>query len=117
MEKEMKSNLSKLVVAALLLGSLIVPTIASASQYNTINQRFDNQHRRIVEGNETGSLTRREDRKLAFRESSINAQVKRDRYFDNGHLNAFQRRRVNGELNQSSKEIYRLKHNDQVRSN
>ena len=109
----MKTIGSKIVISALLLGALALPNIVSAD--NLVNQRLENQHARIIQGNRTGELTRRKDRRLGLDESRIRYQTASDRYRDGGHLTTFQRSRIESELNRSSATIYREKHNDHVR--
>ena len=67
------------------------------------------------QGDSTGQLTRRENRRLSHRNARIAGQTARDRYLHNGHLTRGERRHLNGALNHTGGAIYRNKHNDQVR--
>jgi hypothetical protein len=115
-DDEMKTNTLKLAVAAMLLGVLVVPGMASADRAG-INARLENQHDRIVQGNHTGEITRREDRNITVDESRVRYQEAVDRRRDGGNLTNYQRSHLDSELNRSSRLIYNDKHNDHVRVN
>jgi len=101
------------------LGTALMGGIASAQtpypHPHGINQRLRDQNARIEQGNDSGQLTRREDRHLDRRDDRVQRQERRDRRTDNGHLTADERRHLNGELNRDSHAIYQGKHNDRVR--
>jgi len=85
---------------------------ASAQRRGNINQRQENQRGRIANGVESGELTARETARLAREQAHIYRMEDRLR----GSGDEFTRReraRVQHELNQSSRHIYRQKHDRQ----
>jgi hypothetical protein len=79
-----------------------------------INQRQRNQQKRIFQGARSGELTRGEFRRLEreqFRIRRMEAWARSD-----GLLTAREQFRVNRELNQASRHIYRQKHDRQDRN-
>jgi CRISPR/Cas system-associated endoribonuclease Cas2 len=81
-----------------------------------IQQRMQNQERRIQQGVNSGQLTPKEAGKLEAREAKIRqdeARMKSD-----GKLTAKERQRLNRELDKASERIYKQKHDRQhVKSN
>ena len=106
----------KLTATAVML--LLTTTVAaSAHEYrgygtSDVDSRRANQMRRIEDGRRSGQLSwgeyrilQREQRQIAHDERRAKAD---------GYLSSYERQRLNQELNESSRDIYRLKHNDQV---
>ena len=77
----------------------------------TINQRREHQQQRIGQGIRNGRLNARQGMRLERREASIGRQERHMRAADGGHLNHFDRVRLNHRLNRTSRAIYRAKHN------
>jgi hypothetical protein len=76
-----------------------------------IQQRMQNQERRIQQGVNSGALTPKEAGKLEAREAKIKqgeARMKSD-----GQLTAKERKKLNKELDNASDRIYRQKHDRQ----
>ena len=86
---------------------------ASAAHFgnNKVGQRRENQQDRIAQGVKTGQLTPGETAKLEKQQTAINKQVAADRKANGGTLTAAQKRQINKEQNQISRNIYRKKHN------
>jgi hypothetical protein len=78
---------------------------------NKVGQRRENQQDRIAQGIKSGQLTAGETAKLERQQQGINKQVAADRQANGGKLNAAQKKQVNKEQNQASRNIYRKKHN------
>ena len=78
---------------------------------NKVGQRRENQQDRIAQGIKSGQLTAGETAKLEKQQQGINKQVAADRKANGGSLTASQKRQVNREQNQASKNIYKKKHN------
>ena len=76
-----------------------------------IGQRKENQQDRIAQGIKSGQLTPSETAKLEKQQQGINKQVATDRKANGGTLNAAQKKQVNKEQNQASRNIYKKKHN------
>lgn len=89
-------------------------TIDSAAQRrpNGINQRQQNQRQRIAQGVGSGELTARETARLAREQVQIQRLENRFRASGDG-LSLRERVRLQHELNQSSRHIYRQKHDRQ----
>ncbi len=85
----MTLNSVKYVAAAAALAAALLPM---AAQAQGINGRFQDQHRRIHQGVQSGQLTRGEQYRLNRRDAYIHGQERLDRRFDNGHLTAGERR-------------------------
>ena len=81
-----------------------------------IQQRMQNQERRIQQGVNSGALTPKEAGKLEARE----AKIKQDeaRMKSDGQLTAKERKKLNKELDNTSDRIYKQKHDrQQVKTN
>ena len=77
----------------------------------TIPQRQENQQDRIAQGVKSGQLTAGETANLETKEAAINHEVRADRNANGGKLTPAERAQVNRQLNHTSKQIYRDKHN------
>jgi len=78
----------------------------------TINQRLENQHDRIVNGTKDGQLTKGERTTLRADDAAIRAQERVYRNANDGHLTNHERRQLNHELNRTSRQIHRDRHNN-----
>lgn len=78
---------------------------------NKVGQRRETQQDRIAQGIKSGQLTAGETAKLERQQQGINKQVAGDRKANGGTLTASQKRQINREQNQASKNIYKKKHN------
>lgn len=88
-----------------------VPPNATSGQPSTINQRQENQQDRIAQGVKSGQLTAGETANLETKEAAINHEVRADRNANGGKLTQAERNQVNHQLNHTSRQIYRDKHN------
>lgn len=78
-----------------------------------INHRQQNQARRIGQGIHSGQLTARETKQLIKQQRSI---ARMERHFkSDGHFTKIERARVQRQLNHSSAQIYKQKHDRQQR--
>src|SRR5713226_2507191 len=77
----------------------------------TVAQRKENQQDRIARGVKSGQLTAGETANLETKEAAINGETKADRAANGGKLTAAEKKQVNGQQNQVSKQIYADKHN------
>jgi hypothetical protein len=84
---------------------------AAAKPKPTIAQRKENQQDRIAQGVKSGQLTAGETANLETKEAAINGETKADRTANGGKLTAAEKRQINGQQNQMSKQIYNDKHN------
>ena len=107
-------------LSATLLTLAGVFAVASASQADTrhtrdpgVNARQHNQRERIQQGVRSGELTRRETGRLVEEQRDVR-QLERA-YKSDGTLTGAERRDLQHEQNQASRDIYRQKHDEQDR--
>lgn len=101
----MKFTVLTVTVAA---GMLMAPAFAQSTE---VGKRNENQQDRIATGVKSGSLTAGETSNLEKKESAIHQEVRTDRALNGGKLTNSEKRVVNGQQNQVSRQIYRDKHN------
>jgi hypothetical protein len=77
----------------------------------TIAQRKENQQDRIAQGVKSGQLTAGETANLETKEAAINGETKADRAANGGKLTGAEKKQINQQQNQVSKQIYKDKHN------
>lgn len=103
---------------SLLVAAQLGPAVASPApiphhpRVNQVNARFENQRVRIRQGIENGTLQPCELRKIVHDECRIKKEERAMRAADGGHLTRADQRILNRQLDQTSGEIYRDKHND-----
>lgn len=73
--------------------------------------RLENQHDRIQQGVDNGTISKKEHRKLARQGRRINRERKRDLRKDGGKLDGADRAKLERQENHRSNEIYNDKHN------
>lgn len=78
----------------------------------TVNQRLENQRDRIQAGNKDDQLTKAEATRLRADDAAIRAQEKVYRKAHDGKLTKGEKKQLNRELNQTSRQIRRARHND-----
>jgi hypothetical protein len=81
-----------------------------AAQAGPILNRIDRQERRIEQGVRNGSISHKEYRRLDRRVDNIEAARLRD-IRSGGKLTKYEQRRLNHRLNNTSRSIYRARHN------
>ncbi len=77
----------------------------------TINQRLENQHDRIVDGTKDDQVTKAERTTLRADDAAIRAQERVYRQANDGKLTKAERKQLTHELNRTSRQIYRDRHN------
>src|ERR1700716_3322251 len=87
------------------------PATPAAKPKPTIAQRKENQQDRIAQGVKSGQLTAGETANLETKEAAINGETKADRAANGGKLTAAEKKQINAQQNQVSKQIYKDKHN------
>jgi hypothetical protein len=115
----MSIKFSKWIVvpaAVLLLGSVVVAqdqslTPAPAPKPGEVAQRKQDQQDRIANGVQSGQLTAGETSKLESKEAAINGETRADRAANGGKLTGAEKKQINQQQNQVSKQIYNDKHN------
>ena len=78
----------------------------------TVNQRQENQKDRLQAGIKDDQLTKAEATKIRAEEAGIRAQEKVDRKAHDGKLTTGEKKQLNRELNRTSRQIHRARHND-----
>ena len=78
----------------------------------TVKQRLENQQDRIKAGNKDDQLTKAEATKVRAEDAAIRAQARVERKAHDGHLTTGEKAQLNRELNQTSRQIHRARHND-----
>jgi hypothetical protein len=103
------SSIVKKLIGTLILAAAVVaaPVAAQAGQ---IQNRINRQETRIYQGVKSGSLTTKEYRRLDRRVDNIEAARARAIY-SGGKFTKAERYQINRRLNNTSKAIYRAKHN------
>lgn len=96
-----------------IIAMLTATALLSAAE-GEIQQRKENQQKRIAQGVQNGSLTAKETAHLENREAKINRQTRRDRIANGGNLTNKEKAQINREQNRTSKAIYNQKHDAQV---
>ena len=77
----------------------------------SVNDRREDQQKRIANGVQSGQLTAGETKRLETREANLNREIKNDRQANGGTLTPQERRQVNRQQNNLSRSIYNDKHN------
>jgi hypothetical protein len=96
------------------VGTLVVVLGAAATAARAegpIQQRKENQQRRIAQGVASGQLTAREAARLERGEASLNHEERAMRRANGGTLTPGDRAVIDHQQNRLSGGIYRLKHN------
>jgi len=107
----MRRVMISVLSGALLTGSL---SLAADGKEGKIQQRKENQQKRIAQGVKSGSLTPHETARLENQESKLNKEVRTDRKENGGNLTNKEKAQVNHQQNKLSKEIYNQKHDGQT---
>jgi hypothetical protein len=79
---------------------------------NEVGDRRENQQDRIAQGVKSGQLTPGETAKLENQQQGINREVSGMRQANGGKLTNADKKAVNQQQNQASKNIYNKKHNN-----
>jgi hypothetical protein len=109
----MKQLFVKLLASAAFVLALM-PMAGMAQNRRGINEREANQRARIRDGVQDGELTRREARRLSAQQARIRVNEAYARR-SGGEFTPRERARIQRQLNQSNRRIYRQKHDGQVR--
>jgi hypothetical protein len=80
-------------------------------QTSEVGRRAENQRDRVAQGVKTGQLTAGETADVERKEAAVNQEVRADRSLNGGKLTGQEKKIVNGQQNNLSKQIYSDKHN------
>ena len=106
----MKQVIISVLGSALLTGTATI-SFAADGKEGTIQQRKENQQKRIGNGVENGSLTPKETVHLEKKEGKLNREIRHDRVQNGGSLTNKEKGQVNRQQNRLSRQIYKDKHN------
>jgi hypothetical protein len=102
----------KALIAATLAAVFAAPLLAQTTSTPRIDQRQQNQERRIEQGEKSGSLNPREAGRLERGQARV--QKMEDKAAGDGKVTAKERARLEHAQNKQSRRIYRQKHDRQV---
>jgi len=107
-------NILKMLVTPALMLAFTAPVFAADPTATPgIDQRLQNQEKRIDQGVNSGALTGREAARMERREAKIEGDVARAKA--DGKVTPQERKRLNRELDNQSRNIHREKHDRQHR--
>ena len=108
--------MTKLMAAAViglgLCASGVSAQMTAEQPKGEVNQRLENQKDRVQAGAQDDQLTKGETKKLVTKDKTIHAQEKADRAANGGKLTDAEQAQLNRELNKTSRQIKRARHND-----
>jgi len=102
--------MKKLLVVAV-LGALSLPAFAQLNSTPRIDQRQENQERRIEEGVRTGQINRREEARLRAELRDIRRMERRA--MADGRISRYEQAQIEQAQNQLSRNIARERRDDQ----
>ena len=104
----------KRIILAIVAAGLIVGTtgmaFAGEPPEGRIQERKENQQRRIGNGVENGSLTPKETIHLEKKQAQLNREIHHDRKQNGGNLTNKEKAQINRQQNRLSRQIYKTKH-------
>jgi hypothetical protein len=104
----MKRMIMTIAAAGLLAG--VTGTAFADEPEGRIQQRKENQQRRIGNGVKNGTLSPRETVNLERKEGALNREIHHDRVQNGGNLTNNEKAQINRQQNRLSRNIYRDKH-------
>jgi hypothetical protein len=106
--------MKRVIILSMLTSALLTSTATmSFAAEGKIQQRKENQQKRIAQGVKSGSLTPHETARLENNEAKLNKEVRHDRKVNGGNLTNKEKTQINNQQNKLSKEIYNQKHDGQ----
>ncbi len=101
----------KSVIVAALAAAFAAPALAQTQSTPRIDQRQQNQERRIEQGSQSGALNEREAARLERGQERV--QKMEDKAAADGRVGAKERMRIERAQDKQSRRIYRQKHDRQ----
>ncbi len=98
------------VVAAGVLAGMTGIAFADDPPEGRIQERKENQQRRIGNGVKNGTLSPQETINLEKKERGLNREIHHDRVQNGGNLTNKEKAQINRKQNRLSRKIYRAKH-------
>ena len=109
----MKKQIALILASFAIVVGMSMATNAQTRRYHNINAREREQQTRITEGIRSGALTNREAARLENEQARLDRVEARYRASGNG-LSRGERIKLERDLNRTSRDIYRQKHDGQV---
>ena len=98
--------------AAIVCAAVVLPAWAQTTSTPRIDQRQQNQERRIEQGEKSGALTKKEAARLEKGQARV--QKMEDKAVADGKVTAKERARIEKAQDMQSRRIYREKHDKQT---
>jgi hypothetical protein len=98
---------------AVALSTMLISAAYAGTRDPGVNKRQHNQHARIHDGVKSGELTHSEAKALRAEQRAIRAQERE--FKSDGVLTQSERRELHRDLNESSRDIRREKHDNDTR--
>jgi hypothetical protein len=102
-------NTTKLLAVAL-LGISLSASAQTAAPRSEVGQRQQNQKARIQAGEQNGQITKAQGHALNQERKSIGNEAKADRAQNGGKLTPVEKKQINHQQNQVSRQIHNEKH-------
>jgi hypothetical protein len=109
----MRKTIGILLVSAVAVFAVPADDAAVPMKESRVQQRRENQQRRIAQGVQSGQLTAKETAHLENKEHRLNKEIHNDRVANGGKLTPQEKAEINRQQNRLSKDIYKEKHDAQ----
>jgi hypothetical protein len=106
-------NLLTKTTLTVMLSTLVISVAEAGTRDPGVNARQHRQHERIADGVKSGDLTRSEAHSLRSEQRAIRAEERE--FKSDGVLTRGERRELHRDLNESSRDIHREKHDGSTR--
>ena len=100
------------IVTAVVIAAFALPALAQTQSTPRIDQRQQNQERRIEQGEKSGALTQKEAARLEKGQARV--QKMEDKAVADGKVTKKEKARIEKAQDRQSKKIYREKHDKQT---
>ena len=100
------------ITAAALIAAFALPALAQTQSTPRIDQRQENQQRRIEQGEKSGALTKKEAARLEKGQARV--QKMENKAAADGKITAKERARIEKAQDRQSRQIYKQKHDKQT---
>jgi hypothetical protein len=100
----------KRLFTGIAIGAMMIAGTTSVFAENEVNQRQQNQQKRIANGISNGTMNARQASKVENQEANVHREIRTDRAANGGKLTPAEHAQVNRQQNRMSNEIYNDKH-------
>ena len=100
----------KKTMIMMVAGMMAITSAQQASPKSEVGQRQQNQKNRINNGVKNGELTKSQAHALHQEDKSMHNEIKADRAQNGGKLTPVEKKQINQQQNQVSKQIHNEKH-------